>query len=388
MRIADVTTYVLKLSGEQAYLGRMEDGSELSSNSGYLVREPWRSLYSGRYETMLVKITADDGTTGWGEALAPVGPEVSAAVIDTMLAGWLRGRTLNGARPLWFGLRDLMRERGHLGGHQADALAAVDIALWDLHGKLTGLSVAQLLGGAVRTTIPAYISGLARSTDDERAALAADWARRGATTVKLALGKGIDTDLATYDAVAAAAPSLDIAVDAHWAYRISEAIELGQELDRRKSLFFEAPLAPEDIAGHHELTTRIVTPVAVGEALRHRFEFAEWFERRALRLAQPDVARTGITEAMAIAEVASAAHVPVAFHHSVGLGIALAAGIHVSAVSQDTPFFEYQPDTIPVAQSILRTPLTAGPTGFELPTGPGLGIDIDASHITALAKEN
>ncbi|EKT82570.1 mandelate racemase/muconate lactonizing protein [Rhodococcus opacus M213] len=388
MRITDVTTYVLKLSGQQAYLGRMEDGSELTETRGYVVREPWRSLYSGRYETMLVRITAEDGTTGWGETLAPVGPEVSAAVVDTMLAGWLRGREMTGVRPLWFGLRDLMRERGHLVGHQADALAAVDIALWDLQGKLTGLSVAQLLGGATRTTVPAYISGLARSTDEERAALAADWVTQGATTVKLALGKGIATDLATYDAVAAAAPSLAIAVDAHWAYRIGEAVELGRELDRRHALFFEAPLAPEDVAGHRELATRITTPVAVGEALRTRYEFADWLERRALRLAQPDVARTGITEAMAITELASAAHVPVAFHHSVGLGISLAAGIHVSAVSQDTPFFEYQPDTIPVAQSILRTPLVAGPTGFEVPTGPGLGIDIDADHIATLAKEN
>ncbi|WP_020420180.1 mandelate racemase/muconate lactonizing enzyme family protein [Amycolatopsis sp. ATCC 39116] len=388
MRIAEVTTYVLKLSGPQAYLGKLEDGSELSEDRGYVVREPWRSLYSGRFETMLVRVTAEDGTTGWGEALAPVAPEVPAAIVDRMLAGWLTGREITGVRPLWLGLRDLMRERGHLVGHQADALAAVDIALWDLYGKLTGLSVADLLGGAVRTHVPAYISGLARSTDAERAALAADWVTKGAGLVKLALGKGIEADLATFDAVAEAAPSMRIAVDAHWAYRIGEAVELGQELDRRKALFFEAPLVPEDVDGHAELAGRIRTPVAVGEAMRNRYEFADWLGRRALRLAQPDVARTGITEAMSIAELASAHHVPVACHHSVGLGIALAAGIHVSAAGADTPFFEYQPDTVPVAQSILRTPLTAGPTGFAVPTGPGLGIDVDADLITELAKEN
>ncbi|MEV5297459.1 mandelate racemase/muconate lactonizing enzyme family protein [Amycolatopsis methanolica] len=311
-----------------------------------------------------------------------------AAIVDRMLAGWLTGREITGVRPLWLGLRDLMRERGHLVGHQADALAAVDIALWDLYGKLTGLSAADLLGGAVRTHVPAYISGLARSTDAERAALAADWVPKGATQVKLALGKGIEADLATFDAVAEAAPSMRIAVDAHWAYRIGEAVELGQELDRRKSLVFEAPLVPEDVGGHAELARRIRTPVAVGEAMRNRYEFADWLGRRALRLAQPDVARTGITEAMSIAELASAHHVPVACHHSVGLGIALAAGIHVSSACADTPFFEYQPDTIPVAQSILRTPLAAGPTGFAVPTGPGMGIDVDADVITELAKEN
>ncbi|KAA9148668.1 mandelate racemase/muconate lactonizing enzyme family protein [Amycolatopsis acidicola] len=388
MPIADVTTYVLKLAGRQAYLGKLEDGTELSEDRGYVVREPWRSLYSGRFETMLVRITTDDGTVGWGEALAPVAPEVTAAIVDRMLGPWLTGREVTGVRPLWNGLRDLMRERGHLVGHQADALAAVDIALWDLYGKLVGLPVARLLGGAVRDHIPAYVSGLARPTDPERAALAADWESQGATMVKLAAGKGIAADLATFDAVAAAAPSMKIAVDAHWAYRIGEAVELGQELDRRGALFFEAPLVPEDVAGHAELATRCTTPVAVGEALRNRYEFADWLGRRALRLAQPDVARTGITEAMSIVEVCSAHHVPVACHHSVGLGVSLAAGVHVSAASTDTPFFEYQPDTIPVAQRILRAPLPAGPTGFGLPTGPGLGIDVDADLVATLAKEN
>ena len=115
--------------------------------------------------------------------------------------------------------------------------------------------------------------------------------------------------------------------------------------------------------------------------MRHRYEFADWLTRRALRLAQPDVARTGITEAVAIAQLASAFHVPIAFHHSVGLGIALAAGIHVSAATVDCPFFEFQPDTVPVAQRILRTPIDGGPTGFAVPTGPGLGIDVDVDVI-------
>ncbi|MFF0223330.1 mandelate racemase/muconate lactonizing enzyme family protein [Streptomyces sp. NPDC004629] len=388
LRIANVQTYVLKLSGPQAYLGKLGNDDEADEEQGYAVRDPWRSLYSGRYETMLVRITADDGTEGWGEALAPVGPEISAAVVDRLLANWLKGRELKGVRPLWYGLRDLMRERGHLVGHQADALAAVDIALWDLYGKLTGLSVVQLLGGAHAKSVPVYISGLPRPTDPERAALAAQWVEKGATHVKLALGKGVEADLATFDAVAAAAPSMRIAVDAHWAYSIGEAIELGQELDRRHALFFEAPLVPEDVAGHTELVSRITTPVAVGEAMRNRYEFADWLDRRALRLAQPDVARTGITEAVSIVELASCHHVPIACHHSVGLGISLAAGIHVSAAGADTLFFEYQPDTVPMAQSILRTPLVEGPTGFAVPTGPGLGVDVDAERVIALAKES
>ncbi len=388
MRIAQVTTYVVKQPTESAYLGKLDDGTRPRAADGYFVRPPWRSLYSAHMETMLVRITTEDGLEGWGEALAPVGPEVVAAIVDRMLGPWLIGRDPRNVRPLWDGLRDLMRERGHLVGHQADALASLDIALWDLAGKAFGVPVAQLLGGTYRTEIPAYVSGLPEPTDEGRARLAADWAAQGAFAVKLAAGKGVDEDLATFDAVAAAAPGVRIAVDAHWAYGLGEALELGRELDRRRALFFEAPLAPEDVEGHRDLASRITTPVAVGESMRNRYEFRDWLARRALGIAQPDVARTGITEAMTIAALADAHHVPVACHHSVGLGIALAAGLHVSAAVADSPYFEFQPTTVPFAQRILRKPLAAGPTGFTLPEGPGLGIEIDSETVLDFAKEN
>lgn len=390
MRIADVTTYVVKLTAGTAYLGRLDDGSELTPDAGYRVRAPWRSLYSGRFETMLTRIRTDDGAVGWGEALAPVAPEVPAEIVNRMLGPWLVGQDPRAVRPLWRGMRDLMRERGHLVGHQADAMAAIDIALWDLLGRITGLPVWQLLGGTDRTAIPAYVSGVPEPTDAERARRAADWQARGARMIKLALGKGVDADLATFDAVAAAAPDCRIAVDAHWAYPIGEAIELGQALDDRGALFLEAPLAPEDVGGHAELARRVRLPIAIGEAMRNRFEFAQWFEQRAIGLAQPDVARTGITEAMAISELASAQHVPVAFHHSVGLGIAYAAGIHASAATgaQECPYLEFQPDTVPMANRILHTPLDAGPTGFAVPDQSGLGIEVDETAIEAAVQES
>ncbi|CAN3985868.1 mandelate racemase/muconate lactonizing enzyme family protein [Kitasatospora purpeofusca] len=390
MRIIDVKTFVLKQptgpSGP-AYGGESRADAE-RPDPGYFTRPPWRSLYSARMETLLVRLTTDDGHQGWGEALAPVAPEVVGAIVDRMLGPWLTGRDPRAVRPLWDAMRDLMRERGHLTGHQADAMAALDIALWDLLGRITGLPVAQLLGGAYRTEIPAYVSGLAEPTDELRAALAARLAAEGATTVKLAAGHGVEADLATYDAVAAAAPGVRIALDAHWVYSLADALRLGRELDRRGALFFEAPIAPEDIEGHRELAARIATPVAVGECLRNRYEFRDWINRRALRVAQPDVARTGLTEAAAVAAIADAHHVPVAHHHSVGLGVSLAAGLHASAAAADCPFFEYQPGPLPYAQRILRTPITAGPAGFVLPEGPGLGIEIDTETVERLAEES
>ena len=386
MLIREVRTYVLKVAADRPYLGLLPGDREHGDE--YTVREPWRSLYSSRYETLLVEVVAQDGTSGWGEALAPVAPEVPAAIVDLLLAPVLRGMDATAPRPAWSRLRDLMRERGHLVGHQADALAAVDIALWDLAGRLTGRTVAQLLGGAFRTRLPAYVSGLPRNSDGERAELAADWERRGATAVKLHLGNGVAADLATVDAIRTAAPGLRIAVDAHWAYPLTDALVLAGELAGRGAWFLEAPLAPEDLAGHAELAARSTIPIAVGEALRNRYEFVQWLDARAVRIAQPDVARTGITELMAIAELCAARHVPVAPHHSVGLGVALAAGLHVSAAVEDLAAFEYQPTSTEVGARILKRPVPVQPSGFTLPSGPGLGVDVDAGAVRELAKEH
>lgn len=386
MRISEIGSYPIKLRHDVPYLGPMPEPSEPDEDA-YQVRPPWRSLYSSRFETLLVRVTAEDGTSGWGEALAPVGPEVAAAIVERLLAPTLVGTDLDGPRPAWSRLRALMRERGHLVGHQADAMAAVDIALWDLTGRLTGRTVADLLGGAFRRHIPVYISGLPYATDDERAAAAAQWAARGVERVKLHLGHGVTADLSTVDAIRSAAPGVTVAVDAHWAYGLSDAIRLGRALEARDVLFLEAPLAPEDIAGHARLARQVGVPIAVGEALRNRYEFDSWLAARALGIAQPDVARTGITEAAVIGELAMARHTPVAPHHSVGLGVALAAGLHVCAAVEEVPFFEFQPTTFEVAQRILSTPLPGGPNGFDLPSGPGLGIEVDRDVVEAAARD-
>jgi galactonate dehydratase len=377
VKIESVETWVLKIDPPETYLGpRPGDGG-----SEYYVRPPWRSLYSDRFETMLVRITTDGGLHGWGEALAPVAPEVAKAIVDRLLAPALIGADPRRVRPLWTMLGGLMRERGHLVGHQADALAAVDTALWDVAGRALGAPVHALLGGAYRDRIPTYVSGLPRGTDPERAELAREWVARGVRAVKLHLGNGVDADLATVDAVQAAYPGLRVAVDAHWAYDLADALRLGRGLDERRAWFLEAPLVPEDVDGHRELAAALATPVAVGETLRNRYEFRAWLAARAVDICQPDVARTGITEAMAIADLASAFHVPVAPHHSVGLGVSVAAGLHVAAAVADLPAFEFQPSTMAVANRILTTPLTGGPVAFDLPNTPGLGIEVDLAPL-------
>lgn len=382
MRIDAVITHVVRVRHSETYLGAHRDGRAVAEQ-GYEVRQPWRSLYSARFETVLVELRAEDGTTGWGEALAPVGPDVVAAAVTSLLAPQLLGRDATAPRPAFEALRQLMRERGHLVGHQADALAAVDIALWDLAGRLLGVPVSTLLGGAARDHVETYVSGLPSPHRDGRAAMAADWVRKSATRVKLHAGHGVAADLADVDAVTDAAPGLAVALDAHWAYDESTARRLARGLADRGALFLEAPLAPEDVDGHARLARGAELPLAIGESLRNRYEFRDWFARGAIGIAQPDVGRTGLTEALVIADLASAHHVPVAPHHSVGLGPSMAAGIHLAATLPECPYFEYQPTTVEVARAMLVQPLPGGPDGFARLTGPGLGVEVDRRWLRA-----
>lgn len=388
MTIVDVTTFPLRIRHSDVYLGAMPDGSEFPRSDRYTVREPWRSLYSPFFETLLIRISDSDGMVGWGEALTPVAPTVAARVVDTMLTPFLTGQDPTHVRPLMSRLRALMRERGHQGGHQADALAAVDIALWDLAGKKAGRPVYELLGGAYRAAIPTYVSGLPRADDAGRAELAAQWSDQGVRAFKLHVGFGVDKDLAAHDAVAAVHPDIRVAIDAHWAYRLSEATVLGRELDARRALFYEAPLVPEDLTGHAQLAEQLSTPVAIGETLRHRYDFASWIGTRALDVVQPDVGRTGITELMSIAEIAAAHHLPTAPHHSTCVGPALLAGLQVSTAVEDLLFFEYQPTTVELSAVALTEPQKHTHHGFAPPDGPGLGSDIDIDALLSRAVDS
>ncbi|MFV0406379.1 MAG: mandelate racemase/muconate lactonizing enzyme family protein [Propioniciclava sp.] len=378
MRIVHVQPHILRVRAAHSYLGATVDGEP---PPGYTVRAPWRSLYSDSYETVLVEVRSADGTTGWGEALTPVGPEVVAAVITSLLGPHLVARGSQGPRETWFAMRALMRERGHLGGHQADALAAVDMALWDLHARLVGLPLTQLAGGALREEIPCYLSGLPSPDPGERAALAYAAHADGVRRIKLHLGQGVDADLAVVDALLDLDLDLTLAVDAHWAYSLTDAVVLAEALADRGCWFLEAPLAPEDLRGHQQLSERTRIPIAAGEAMRHRYEVAPWLQQRALSILQPDVARTGLTEALAMAELASAEHIPLAPHHSVCSPVAFAAGVQLSRLVPDLVAFEYQPYPLDATAAVLAGAAGWTATTARLPDIPGLGIEVDAAAV-------
>lgn len=344
------------------------------------------TLYADLVETVLVRIESEDGAVGWGEALAPVGARAVAVIIDDVLAPLIVGRDASRIQALHASMQESMRERGHLGGYHADAVAGLDIALWDLVGRTRGLSLSNLVGGALRSEAPTYVSSIAGATDDERAETIARLADEGAHSFKLHLGHGVEADLKSFDRLSGAAPGAAFAVDVHGVYLLPEALALADGLAVRGAWFLESALPPDAVDDFARLTARASLPIAAGEAFRSRFEVATWLAQDALSIYQPDVGRTGVTEGVRIGLLANSAGCPLMPHHSVALGPALAAGMHLAATAQLMPAFEYQIAAVRNANSLIETPLQVSATGMTVPTGPGLGIEVREADVRAAAS--
>jgi L-alanine-DL-glutamate epimerase-like enolase superfamily enzyme len=382
MTITQVESIPVRIRRDEAYLGAMPDGAD---SSGYFLRPPYRALYSAYFETAFVKITTDDGLVGWGEALAPVAPEVVGTIVEQLLRPVLVGSNPLDGGVLWNTMYDLMRERGYYGGFMLDAISACDIALWDLRGKLLGQPVYQLLGGTYRDTVPCYVSGLPKPTDAERVALAQDWTQKGFNNFKLAAGYGVKEDATSVEALRTAlGEDSALLLDAHWVYSLDESVALGHLLEDLNAAVFEAPLNPEDIDAHVRLAEAISVPVAIGETERTRFQFQPWLVQRGADLLQPDVGRAGISETVKIAQMAETFNIPVAPHLSVGLGVCISASIHVAASIPNLFMLEYQPPVFELANLLLVEPLRCEAGQYQIPARPGLGVTIDEARLEGM----
>ena len=160
-------------------------------------------IYPQGYQTTLVRIRTDAGITGIGESHAPIAPQVSKAIIDGVLSRELIGQDPRKVDVLWEKMYSTMRLRGHSTGYMMEAIAGVDIALWDIFGKSVDLPVYALLGGAFRERIAAYASGVPGATPAQQAANAARFVHeQGFTAVKMSTGRrSLEEELAFVRAI-------------------------------------------------------------------------------------------------------------------------------------------------------------------------------------------
>jgi D-galactarolactone cycloisomerase len=384
MRITKITAYAVKSENAYAMSGAVRPGEQLAGTD-YRRFAPHRQLYSDRSEAALVRVETDEGIVGWGESQAPVGPEVVLTIIERVLGPTVLGLDPLGTTARYADMYETLRVRGQIGGFQQDAIAALDTALWDIRGRAAGLSLADLIGGRLRDTLPCYVTGLREKSAAARREEAAEWARQG-FGVKPCMGFDPRTDAAEMQGLREAmGRDAFLAVDGMWGYTLPQARTLGRVLEQAGVAFFESPIAPEDIEGHRQLSSGLDIPVAVGEPLRTRHQFLPWLTGRAMDIAQPDLMRNGVGETLAIASLAAAHHVPIALHTGVVTVVGMAASWQVASALPNFAVQEFQPVMLETFNHLVGEPLRVADGVAHVPTAPGLGIEVDATRVEEMS---
>ncbi|WP_298196408.1 mandelate racemase/muconate lactonizing enzyme family protein [Novosphingobium sp.] len=373
-QISAIEVFSVTIPQEETYLGTLHPDEAINS-AGYFVRKGNRTIYPAQMRSAVVRVTLDNGAEGWGETYGLVAPGAIHALISDIIEPIIAGRSPFEAQAIWEDLYDLMRVRGYTGGFWLDAMAAVDIALWDLQGKLTGLPLHALLGGAHRLRIPAYVSGLPAPSIPAKVDLARRFVDQGYKAVKIAASvsyDGVEREVAALREGLGA--DIAIMLDCHWMYSPAEAIALLRRLEPYDLHFIEAPCKTEDVAGLADIAAHASVPVAAGEEWRTVYDARARLEARAVSIVQTEMGHTGVTQFMRIAHLAQAHHAKVIPHATIGTGIFAAASLHASATVLSLPWHEYQHSIFHKASTLMSGRLECTAGHFSLPEGPGLGV--------------
>ncbi|MDR7544884.1 MAG: mandelate racemase/muconate lactonizing enzyme family protein [Armatimonadota bacterium] len=359
----------------------------------YPPRWRMRATYSDTINTVIVRITTDAGLVGFGEAKAPVAPVATREIVRDLLAPLVLGADPLDIDVLWERMYSAMRLRAHGSGFLLEAISGVDLALWDLAGRALGVPVCKLLGGAYRDRIAVYASGLPGLRDacdaqargrlqDEARALVA----RGFRAIKLGIGFGVGTDIATVTAVReAVGESVWLLCDAAGNYDVDQAGRLGRALEPLGVGWLEAPIPPEHIDGHAQLARTLDLPIAT-DLLSTRYQVREFLVRQALDIVQPDVCRAGgLSECRRIAQLADVFGAGIAPHVSVGSAIQFAASAHLAAATPNFVIMEYWVGDNPLGDAVLTEPLRLEHDVLHVPAGPGLGLALNEEALLRYA---
>ena len=344
-------------------------------------------------EALLVKISTDSGLVGWGET-ADVGG--THGIIEEHLKSVLLGKNPLEHRKLW---------RSMWGANFGDgrAVAACDLALHDLRGKALGLSIGDLYGGRQRDKVMGYAAAMNYTEglrpEDQFPSEAADLVNQGFLGMKLRTGRdGHKRDLAVLEQVrAAVGPDIRLLTDGNGAFTLPQAVKFGRELERLDFYSFEEPLPQSpNYAGYDELTKSLDIAVAGGEVLDSRATARDHIVRRSFDIIQPDPSLCGgIAEVLFICDMAHQFRIQSLPHCWAG-AIAIAATLHVNSLlpphfqgfaGGDEPMLEFDVAENPFRDEIVTKKFQQKNGYFDVPTGPGLGIEIDEDVIRKYARK-
>jgi L-alanine-DL-glutamate epimerase-like enolase superfamily enzyme len=351
---------------------------------------------------LLVEIETDGGVSGIGEA--GVGGGSTRHVVETQLRPMLLGEDPLLIEGLWQKVFARTRTFGRR-GIVMNALSGVDIALWDIAGKVAKLPLYRLLG-ACRDRVEAYASGgfyqEGKSIDD-LAGEAEGYRARGFTGMKMKIGRNPSTQthlrhLTGSAGLCEVAPEEDIArvaavrralgprgklmVDVNCAWSPAMAIEMGRALEPYKLYWIEEPVATDDLDGSAAVAAALATPIAGYETEIGLYGFRELITRRAVDIVQPDLSWSGgFSECRRIAAVAQAHHLMVAPHAFAG-AVTLAASLHFAASIPNGLVLELDQNPNGLRDELLQEPIAIDGDGMiRLPERPGLGIALDPAAV-------
>jgi len=347
------------------------------------------STFIRRRDFLLLQLLGEDGSVGWGEVFSS--PHAAAAVIRTRLAPLVLGQSAREAHRLYHAMT------GTLGydrrGPGMMAISAMDMALHDLAARSQGISVARMLGGALRDRMLAYASGpfIAEGGDPYGAypAQADDLLRRGFRAIKPRVGVSPRQDGIAMRAMRAqVGPDAALMVDINQGYTVGPAIASARHMEEAELLWIEEPLQPEDIGGYQAVAQAARCAIAGGEALASLAAFRDFLQARTFSVLQPDMTVCGgFTGFRRVAALADSFDVPV-MPHVFGTLVNAHAALQMGALlvprrgggPMPYPFIEI--DVTPNPLLTLLGPMDPGADGcIPIPDRPGIGLDLDPARL-------
>lgn len=343
--------------------------------------------------TLLVKISTDSGLVGWGET-ADVGG--TRGIIEAHLKNVLLGKNPLEHRKLW---------RAMWGANFGDgrAVAGCDLALHDLRGKALGLSIADMYGGRQRDKVMGYAAAMNYTDgvrpEDQHPAEAAALAKQGFLAMKIRTGRyGHKRDLGVMEKIRnAVGPDVRLLTDGNGAFTLPQAVKFGKELERLDFYCFEEPLPQSpNYAGYDELTKSLDIAVAGGEVLDSRATARDHIVKRSFDIIQADISLCGgIAEVLFISEMARLFGMQALPHCWAG-AIVIAASLQLNSLlaphfqgfaNGDEPMMEFDTYENPFREEIVAKKFELKNGYFDVPTGPGLGIEINEDVVRKYVKK-
>lgn len=342
---------------------------------------------------IVVRVATDEGLVGYGEA-SPMGAPVVANAVRHL------GRMIVGEDPfnseaLWMRMFTQGHKLGPMGS-QLEAMAGIDIALYDIKGKALGTPIYNLLGGAFRLKVPVYSSSMRRDlTPQDEAARVETFHAQGYTWYKQhsalpwMYDRGFDQTVEVVRAIRdRVGDEVTLLVDVNNAYTVNRAVKVGRQLEALNVFHFEEPIPAYDYAGYWRLQAALDIPIAAGEQEYTRWQFRDLITRAQVDILQPDIIKTGgFTEVMKIAAVAQTFNRPITVHNTQPT-LGTVTHLHFWAACQNCLYpqeYNIEPHPLRDETPILKTPLQVERGHLAVPQGPGLGVEVDESVLDEFA---